>query len=249
MAAMFHLPRIRRERHYRGFNPFNKDFSDEQLRQRYRFGRETIEFLANELRGDLERNTSKKTALTVEQQVMIALRFFVSRSQMQVVGDTMGFDNSTVSRVVSDVTDALVARKEQYIKWPTEEQKNVNKHAFYDKAGFRNIIGCIDGTHVHIQAPTEDEPAYVNRKDFHSVNVQVICDHQGTINNKINANVKWPGSAHDAHVFRTSAIGRHLENNYQGIEQGLLLGDSGYPCRPFLLTPYRQPANRMQGTL
>ncbi|CAC5394665.1 HARBI1 [Mytilus coruscus] len=154
------------------------DFSDEQLRQRYRFGRETIEFLANELRGELERSTSKKAALSVERQVMIALRFYGSGSQTQVVGDTMGYDKSTVSRVVSDVTDALVARKEQYIKWPTEVQKNVNKRAFYDKAGFPNIIGCIDGPHVHIQAPTEDEPTYVNRKGFHSVNVQVICDHQ-----------------------------------------------------------------------
>ncbi|VDI69599.1 Hypothetical predicted protein [Mytilus galloprovincialis] len=244
MAAIdMFLPRVRREKHYRGFNPLNKDFSDEELRQRYRFGRESIEFIANELRADLERNTRKRTALSVEEQVMIALRFYGSGSQLQVVGDTMGYDKSTVSRVVRDVTDALVDRKDQYIKWPTERQKNINKRAFYEKAGFPNVIGCIDGTHVHIQAPTEDEPAYVNRKGFHSINVQVICDSQGIIT---NVNAKWPGSAHDAHVFRTSAVGRYLEDNYQGIEQGLLLGDSGYPCRPFLLTPHRQPANRMQ---
>ncbi|CAG2192390.1 HARBI1 [Mytilus edulis] len=109
---------------------------------------------------------------------MIALRFYGSGSQLQVVGDTMGYDKSTVSRVVRDVTDALVDRKDQYIKWPTESQNNINKRAFYEKAGFPNVIGCIDGTHVHIQAPTEDEPAYVNRKGFHSINVQVICDPQ-----------------------------------------------------------------------
>lgn len=57
-----------------------------------------------------------------------------------------------------------------------------------------------------------------------------------------NISARWPGSAHDSHVFRTSAIGQHLENGYQGIGQGVLLGDSGYPCRQFLLTPYRQPA-------
>lgn len=43
-----------------------------------------------------------------------------------------------MSRVVSDVTDALVVRKDQYIKCkrPTEEQKKVDTHAFYDKARF-----------------------------------------------------------------------------------------------------------------
>ena len=177
---MLHLSRVRKEKHYRGFNPLNKDFSDEELGQRYRFGRESIEFIANELRAELESNTRKRTALSVEEQVMIALRFYGSGSQLQVVGDTMGYDKSTVSRVVRDVTDALVDRKDQYIKWPTESQNNINKRAFYEKAWFPNVIGCIDGTHVHIQAPTADEPAYVNRKGFHSINVQVICDPQGT---------------------------------------------------------------------
>ncbi|VDH98346.1 Hypothetical predicted protein [Mytilus galloprovincialis] len=168
MAAieMLHLPRVRREKHYRCFNPLNKDFSDEEIRQKYRFGRESIEFVANELRADLEKNTRKRTVLSVQEQVMIALRFYGSGSQLQVVGDTMGYDKSTVSRVDRDVTDALVDRKDQYIKWPTERQKNINKRAFYEKAGFPNVIGCIDGTHVHIPAPTEDEPTYVNRKAF-----------------------------------------------------------------------------------
>jgi hypothetical protein len=54
------------------------DYSDEQLKQRFRFGRETIDYLANELRGSLEKPTAKRTALSVEQQIMIALRFYGS---------------------------------------------------------------------------------------------------------------------------------------------------------------------------
>jgi hypothetical protein len=42
------------------------DYSDEQLMQRFRFGRETIDYLANELRGSLERPTAKRTALSVQ---------------------------------------------------------------------------------------------------------------------------------------------------------------------------------------
>ena len=61
-----------------------------------------------------------------------------------------------------------------------------------------------------------------------------------------NISARWPGSAHDSHVFRTSAIGRHLQNNNHGIHQEVLLGDSGYQCRPFLLTPYRQENDAAQ---
>jgi hypothetical protein len=34
-------------------------------------------------------------------------------------------------------------------------------------------IGCIDGTHIRIQPPKDEEHAYVNRKGEHSINVQV----------------------------------------------------------------------------
>ena len=116
----------------------------------------------------------------VEQQIMIALRFYGSGAQLQVVGDTLGFDKSTISRVVDSVTDALVARKDQHIKWPMEIHRlNTIKEGFYKKAHFPNVIGCVAGTHVRIQGPTEDEPSYVNRKGYHSINVQGICDDNG----------------------------------------------------------------------
>lgn len=177
--VMMNVPRARRPRHYRGFDPLTKDFSDEELRQRYRFGRGTIDFLSNLLRVRLERVTNKGSALSVEQQVMIALRFYGSGSQLQVVGDTMGFDKSTVSRVIDAVTDALIQKKDEYIRWPDNDRKDVIKSGFYDKARFPNVIGCIDGTHVKIIAPHEDEQSFINRKGFHSINVQGVCDHKG----------------------------------------------------------------------
>ncbi|XP_071138653.1 putative nuclease HARBI1 [Mytilus edulis] len=148
----------------------------------------------------------------------------------------MGFDKSTVSRVIDRVTDSLVARKDDFISWPNNQWKNVVRAGFYEKAGFPNVVGCIDWTHIGITGPSIDEPAFVNRKGFHSINVQAIYDNEGKFT---NISAIWPSSAHDSHVFRTSALGQALEG-YQGIGQGVLLGDSGYPCRQFLLTPYRQ---------
>lgn len=46
-----------------------------------------------------------------------------------------------------------------------------NNNFFY--TGFPNTLGCIDGTFIRILAPTENEPDFVNRKGFHSLNVQV----------------------------------------------------------------------------
>ena len=55
------------------------------------------------------------------------------------------------------------------------EQANI-KAQFEARAGFPNVIGAINCTHIAIKAPSNDEILYVNRKNFHSINVQIICD-------------------------------------------------------------------------
>ena len=82
----------RKDRVFRGQNPLLMDYSDEQLRQRYRFGRDSIMYLSDLLRDKLERLTRPKTSLTVEEKVMIALRFFASGSHLQV-GTFFGFSS------------------------------------------------------------------------------------------------------------------------------------------------------------
>jgi hypothetical protein len=55
---------------------------------------------------------------------------------------------------------------------------------------------------------------------------------------------KWPGSTHDSHIFRTSSVAQDLEGT--SLDSGVLLGDSGYPCLPYLMTPYIDPQTRKE---
>lgn len=43
------------------------------------------------------------------------------------------------------------------------------------------VLGYIDGTHVALKAPAVREDLYVNRKSFHSINVQIVsnCHYYG----------------------------------------------------------------------
>ena len=97
-------------------NSLIDDYTDEELRARYRFGRQSILYITNLLARDLRRSTAQNHALTPLHQVLIALRFFASGSFLQVIGDTVGVDKSTVSRAVSDVARALAAKQEMFIK-------------------------------------------------------------------------------------------------------------------------------------
>ncbi|CAH3146850.1 unnamed protein product, partial [Pocillopora meandrina] len=45
------------------------------------------------------------------------------------------------------------------------------KEGLFRVGGFPCAIGFIDGTHVRITAPHENEPDFVNRKGFHSIKI------------------------------------------------------------------------------
>ncbi|KAI8122671.1 putative nuclease HARBI1 [Lucilia cuprina] len=67
----------------------------------------------------------------------------------------------------------------------------------------------------------------------------IICDHQYKI---LAINSKYGGAAHDSFVWKESEERIHLEQEYNNnLRNFWLLGDSGYPCEPWLLIPYRNP--------
>ncbi|XP_033096701.1 putative nuclease HARBI1 [Anneissia japonica] len=107
---------------------------------------------------------------------------------------------------------------------------------FFRKFQFPRIIGAIDGTHVAIKAPSVDEHVYVNRKSYHSINVQAICDSNLKF---LDVVAKYPGSCHDSFILSNSTIGQRFQDGL--IPNGLLIGDSGYPLREWLMVPINNP--------
>ena len=73
----------------------------------------------------------------------------------------------------------------QLFKWDKSGLRNdlgqhqKTYHTGQEGGGFPEVIGCVDATHIKIQAPHENENDFVNRKGFHSISVQAICNHKG----------------------------------------------------------------------
>lgn len=90
----------------------------------------------------------------------------------------------------------------------------------------------------------------------------MICDSTCLIT---NVEAKWPGSVHDSRIFRESTLChsfeqgianlmsfrnwlfyveviQHCSYHILGNYDGLLIGDRGYACRPWFMTPYPEPA-------
>ncbi len=102
-------------------------------------------------------------------------------------------------------------------------------------------MSAIDCTHIRIVKPSVANPeTYRNRKNYFSINVQAACDASLKFTNVV---ARWPGSTHDARIFDNSALCARFEN---GELDGILLGDGGYGCKPYLLTPLLTTADDKQ---
>lgn len=143
--------------------------------------------MCDELREEPEvrRVRTSWTVMTVELQVLCALRFYGTGSfQGMVASDEhVARDQKTVSVAVRAVSVAIVRRlgvQRGWIHFPETPSER-----FDAEKGFRllgripGVIGCVDGTMVSIVGPSKNDPtvtkaAYWCRKYFYALNVMVV---------------------------------------------------------------------------
>ena len=232
------MPVLRRQRVLRDrLHPLDM-YDDFDLYSRFRFPRAEIETITDLLAADLQHDSDRNGALSPSLQVCLALRYFATGSFQNLVGDSIQVHKSTVCRAIRKVALSLCKRLNEYVKFPTQpEPQNTTRQKLHQIAGFPDILGCVDGTHIRIKGPKENENDFVNRKGYHSINTQIVCDADLIITNSV---IKWPGAKHDSFILKQSSLWRDFE---AGRYPGRLLGDSGYPLRKWLMTPYLNPAS------
>ena len=172
VSMQYQRRQLRRNRVFRDrSNPFER-YDDVELYRKFRFRREDILAITEEVEADITL-INRRGTMPPLLQVLTALRFYATGSFQEVCGEVIGIHQSTVSRTITRVTEALLKHVAEYVHLPTQEEAEGTKLQYFRRNGFPNAVGAIDGTQVRIQAPSHQEHEYVNRKSYHSINVQV----------------------------------------------------------------------------
>ncbi|RVE41493.1 hypothetical protein evm_013855 [Chilo suppressalis] len=178
---------------------------------------------------------SRNKSVPPMNQLLCTLRYFATGNFLLTVGDLGGVSVATSSRIIKRVAAAIVTLRKEFIVFPeSQEEISTVKEQFYGIARFPNVIGCIDCSHIKIQSPGgDDAELFRNRNSYMSINMQTICDANLLITDVV---ARWPGSTHDSTIYQNSNRYRKFETGSYGI--AYVLGDSGYPLKCHLLTPY-----------
>ena len=222
----------------------------------YRMSPEAFEHLVYMLTPYLKSQCTHlvRPQLEIRKIVAIVLYRFVHGHSLDHIADRLQVGGSTVRKYIDIVCDILVDRDKlfsHYISIPTGEQLESIISDFHDITGLPNICGAIDGTHISLaERPshmvTHAQSDFFNRKKFHSIVLQGVCDAKRVF---WNVCAGQPGGVHDGGQFKSSSLYQQLRDR-SILQQPVvnvggkmctpyLIGDSAYPIRTYLQKNWR----------
>jgi len=162
-----------------------------------------------------------------DQKLLCFLWRMGNTESFRSVADRFGLSKSSLHHNMSHVTEALLLQSSAYIKWPeTDFQQQSITKGFHKIPG---VIGCVDGTYIPMTGKSGDKrDAYICRKGFASMHAQITCTDKLVIT---DITTGFPGSVHDARVFRNSSLYATLHLLPM---QYHILGDSAYPTQQYI---------------
>ncbi|GBB93005.1 hypothetical protein RclHR1_00210001 [Rhizophagus clarus] len=186
-----------------------------------------------------------KPQACVEFQLAVFLCRLGSTGSLFEVCARFGIGEGTVILYTRRVIQAILAKKKSFVKWPTSEERKKVHEGFENLGGLKNVIGAVDGTYIPMRnAPNKDPEVFFTRRKRYAIHCQGIVNDRGIFT---SFDVGWPGSVHDARVFRNSFFNKNYHHLIQ--DDDYLLGDSAYPISPFFNPTFKDPGSRKHKNL
>ncbi|KAI4979029.1 hypothetical protein ZWY2020_015782 [Hordeum vulgare] len=211
----------------------------------FKMTRETFSYICSLVMGPSMQDMNSYTfvdgrVLSLQDRVAIALRRLHSSEPTGIVGSSVGVNESTALSVTERFIDAMWEQADHHSSWPDCNEKDEIKSKFEKIHKMNNCCGVICATQI---------PFGPNWEKNKTTQMQVIVDPEMRFRNI------WLGSAgsinhinilYDSHLFNGCEKGGRLNGSklkvaLDGSEVGeYIIGDTGYPLLPWLLTPYQE---------
>lgn len=234
--------------------PLARSKDIEKFESVFKISRKTFNYICSLVEKDMLAKSSgcadlNGKRLSSNDQVAIALRRLSSGDSLTTIGNSFRVNLSTVSHITWRFVEAMEGRGLCHLSWPsTEMEMEEIKSKFEKIRGLTNCCGAVDSTHILMTFPTVDPESsvWLDCEKKCSMVLQAIVDPDMRFRDIVTG---WPGSVSDDHVLRSSAFfnlteeGKKLNGGKKILPDETMLreyivGDTGFPLLPWLLTPY-----------
>lgn len=179
---------------------------------------------------------------------IFSFRYLATGASFRSLAFQFRMGRSTISKIVTETCEAIWKNVQPiYMPFPDRKLCMETAKQFNLKWNFPNCFGAVDGKHIRIEAPHKSGSLYYNYKQFFSLVLQGVADHECKF---VTVDIGAYGRQSDGGVFRNSDLAKCLDNNafdcpasqqLPGSEDKtpfVIVGDEAYPLLPFLMRPY-----------
>ncbi|KAK6935916.1 Harbinger transposase-derived nuclease domain [Dillenia turbinata] len=221
----------------------------------FKISRRTFSYISSLVKEDLLAKQGSLTftngkPLSLNDLVAVALRRLSSGESLLTIGEAFGMNHSTVSQATWRFVEAMEERGLHHLQWPSTEAEMIDiKNKFEKIRGLPNCCAAIDTTHVMMCLRNADPASktFLDCENNHTMVLQAIVDPNMKFRDVVTG---WPGKMSDDMVLRSSNFfklcdkGKKLNGKKMELSEGLelgeyIVGDSGFPLLPWLMTPYQ----------
>jgi len=174
-------------------------------------------------------------------------RFLATGESYRSLAFQFRIHHSWISVIVRQTLNAICEKLQKVaIPEPNEETLKQTADGYYRRWHFPHCCGSIDGKHIRIICPGNSGSRYFNYKDFYSIVMLALVDHNYKF---LAVDVGSYGKDGDAGIFAKSPLGNNLSKAFKFPPPGplpgtqtvlpyVVLGDEAFKLTTTLMRPY-----------
>lgn len=177
--------------------------------------------------------------MSVKEMALITIFYLATQATAREISLLFERCQSSVWNAVKRITGLLEERQSDWVQWPTNGSALRISNNYASIAGFPAVLGTIDGCHIAIDTPAENSRDYINRKMFSSIVLLAVALPNLSFSYVFAG---FPGSAHDARVFKNSDLAARMNTNPALLfpnQDYHLLGDAAFENSNFVVPAFK----------
>ena len=220
--------------------------NESDFKKKYRMSRDMLDKVTDIIKDHdvFKRGKRGPKQMEVKHQLMVWLNFIGKEGESNSSQrNTFKISEGVCEKCRERVVKALSSLRDEYIKWPDEEERKEIAERIEAEFTFPNCVGLMDGTLVELAiTPTSDDAAdYNGRKYGYSLTIMVINDDRRKIRAYLSG---FPGSTHDNRVWKAMDQCQNPEKYFSPLQY--ILTDTAFEPSNHAIPAYKSQTGFVQ---